>query len=427
MQSFNLYHARLDPTDRHLLDLLRLPSAPQPSGCPPAAWESMVTKAIDLAVGPLLYAATRQRCDSQAPPEAAARLLRGHYTESALRNFALYRQLHGLLQHLAGHEIPVIVLKGAYLAQAIYQDAALRLMSDIDLLIRHADRARVQHLLSELGYVQQPVESAAADSLHHDLYVHPGYPVEVEIHWALVSQDAPFPIDLDRVWQAAGPGTVAGVSVQTLSSADMVLHLCIHMTYQHVCDRYCLRCLCDLQRFIHARRDQIDWKIVQQQARAWHCEHNVHFALLMSQLMLDAPVPPAVVEQLRPTGFDDRLVIWATHRILGLVDDRQGPWSANLGHWRLASTWTEKVALVQQICFPPRPELASQTGIPLDSPCLLLIYPRHWGELAWRGLRMALRLDKAKTEHATVSWTEREIGRSALVRWMGREKEGDPV
>lgn len=427
----------LDPVDAYLLALLQPTSPAVPNVCTLAseqAWQQLATKAADLAVGPLIYAALKQRAQIDAVPaplpEVVMPGLREHAMENALRNFALYRQLRHLLDRFQTHGVKVIVLKGAYLAQAVYRDAALRIMSDIDLLIHAEERGRVRDLLAELGYRPERIETGAPERLHHDLYMHPAQPVSVEIHWALVSQDAPFQIDMDGLWARAEPVRLAGTSTLALSPVDLVLHLCIHMTFQHVCDHYCLRSLCDIQQVVERCGARIDWTVVCARAHAWCCKRNVHLALLLAQRLLAAAVPPETLEQLRPAHFDDRLVQWAAQRVLGWVDDRQGPWSANLGRWHLTTNLAERLALVRHICFPARQELARQAGLPERSPRVGLLYARHWAHLGLRSLKTLFGPASAASAQepsgwGSIGWAERETGRIALVRWTGREHEGD--
>ena len=66
------------------------------------------------------------------------RSLEGHYLRNQLRNLRLFGHVASLLERLGAEAIDVIVLKGAYLAQSVYADPAVRAMADADLLIRDA-------------------------------------------------------------------------------------------------------------------------------------------------------------------------------------------------------------------------------------------------------------------------------------------------
>ena len=414
------------PGDELLLGLLRGGDrASDLADLPADVWNAMLARATELAVSPLVYAAVRTQTAALGVPAAVGRTLHDHYAENGLRNLVIYHRARTVLQHLRAAGIAVIVLKGAYLAQAVYRDPALRLMSDVDLLVKAADVDRARDLFHALGYTPAAIKTGAPETLHHDQYVHPSHPVEFELHWALVSHGDPFRIDLDGLWERAVAVSLAGIPVCTLSAVDTVVHLCLHMTFQHVFDRFGLRCLCDLQRVIQNCGAGLDWDAVCGRAEQWGCARNVHLALLSARQLLGVEAPPEVLRRLRPVDYDERLLLWATHRVLGLVDDRQGPWSGNVGRWRLATSVMEKTALAVRMCFPPRQELAHWSGVPSESSRLWLAYTRRWGDLLRRAVRAALPTKRDAATAPSVQWTEREAGRTALVRWLRREGDED--
>ncbi len=418
--SFGIPHLQeFAPSDALLLRLLHLDDldidAPAASA---ATWEALLPRATDLAVSPLVYAAIRPYADRLGVPPAVYQTLHNHYAENGLRNLALYQRLRTVVQGLQRRGFAIIVLKGAYLAQGVYRDPSLRLMSDIDLLVKPEDVARLRDLFHELGYAPVPSAEPVGDAPHHDQFAHPTSPPDFELHWSLVSAGQLFQVDHQGLWERAVKTSIAGLPVQVLSPEDMVLHLCLHTSYQHVFDRFSLRCLCDIQRCLRHYGDNVDWDQVCRRAAEWRCTRNVHLTLLLAGELLGAAVPPTALADLRPAEFDDRLARWATHRVLGLVDDREGPWSANVGRWHLTTSLTERTRLAQRICFPPRQEMADRSGLPPDSNRLWLVYFQHWGDLVSRLIRMVL---PAKCDHTAVhpvQWTERETGRAALMRWL---------
>src|SRR5262245_60284423 len=109
-------------------------------------------------VGPLLYRTLgRQGLLEPAIEEA----LRWEHRRAALHNRLLLRALAACLRAFAAADVPVIVLKGAALAEQIYGEVALRPMIDVDLLIpgRHRDTGRA--VLERLGYILDRLETRA--------------------------------------------------------------------------------------------------------------------------------------------------------------------------------------------------------------------------------------------------------------------------
>ena len=74
--------------------------------------------------------------------------------------------------------IPVISLKGPWLAERLYGDAALRSCCDLDLLVHRSDIAAAEDLLTELGFLpsgrrddyERPFRRGSIKvELHHDV------------------------------------------------------------------------------------------------------------------------------------------------------------------------------------------------------------------------------------------------------------------
>ncbi len=81
--------------------------------------------------------------------------------------------LQDILEKTSLKSLDVMPLKGALLITNYYEDAALRPMSDIDLLIKPEDLANVGQVLSKMGYCLDH------DSFHHVQYSLPGKPVSM--------------------------------------------------------------------------------------------------------------------------------------------------------------------------------------------------------------------------------------------------------
>jgi len=89
--------------------------------------------------------------DVGAPPEIVA-ALREDYRSSALQSLVREASLFTLLGEFETVELPVILLKGSYLARHVYRDPALRPMDDVDILIHEEDLEQARSVLSNIGY-----------------------------------------------------------------------------------------------------------------------------------------------------------------------------------------------------------------------------------------------------------------------------------
>ena len=87
------------------------------------------------------------------------------YYKTLYMNIKFYDAYGKILSKFEEHNIQHIPLKGIYLAEWLYKDIGLRLLSDIDLLVKVSDGQKCIQLLMELGYKyeHQPVVSALVD------------------------------------------------------------------------------------------------------------------------------------------------------------------------------------------------------------------------------------------------------------------------
>jgi hypothetical protein len=290
-------------------------------------WNEVVDAAVREHVAPLLFKRLKDNdVRNLVPFDAWERLRRAFFT-SGDRNARLFRELGAVLLRLRDSGIRVIVLKGAYLAEAVYGDVALRPMVDCDLLVRQTDLAGAETALLAMGAVHPtgrnrttPARPARASHVEpvrgetkHDLplFIHD---LAVELHWTTVTPTGPVEVDAAGLWNRARPANVAGVEVLALSPEDLLLHLCLHFCYQHRLTG--LRFLCDIAETIHRFCGELDWTQVAGRAREWGATRHVGLALRLARTMLGAEVPDDVLARLVPEGIDQSILEAATESVI---------------------------------------------------------------------------------------------------------------
>ncbi len=198
----------------------------------------------------------------------------------------------------AGHE--AVLLKGAALiASRAYDDAGLRPMADVDVLVRCDEASAVMGLLRTSGW--KPVGWAAfcnAPELtipvrHSHGFVHPSG-AQVDLHWHVLWESCAN--DADAVfWARARTIDWFGRVVRVLDPAHQLLHVCVHgarwerpSTLRWVADAVHL-----LETF-----PALDWTEVEAAARRHGVVLALREALRTLVDLLAAPVPPDVLARL---------------------------------------------------------------------------------------------------------------------------------
>src|SRR5262245_26962197 len=258
-------NAQFSPEWRTLLAGTRFPSDISSLEEPSAGlldWGRVVELAWQHRVAPILYS----RLSGMKPmpiPQRNLDTLKRAYMATAARKALLFRGLQKILEALGEARIESIVLKGAALAETVYEDRALRPMNDIDLLVREGDLDRAEAELKKIGYLAAHDEATKRDlrGRHHHWVFRSTDPrlgdIPLELHWYLEPPGRPVRVPVDDLWRRSVACRIAGVPTRTLAPEDLLLHLCLHICRHRFGGG--LRCLCDLAAAIQRFRDEIDW------------------------------------------------------------------------------------------------------------------------------------------------------------------------
>src|SRR3989338_7451787 len=222
--------------------------------------------ARDNNISPKLYTILKKWHDKL--PENFLGELRRDYLSAAARNTLIYSEFKRAAEGFKDKGIDVIVMKGAALAELIYQNIGLRNMSDIDLLIRKEDISRVDEVLKNTGY--KAVDLSPYDGIditgnylttcdyRSENPLHPSF----HIHWHIVNSTVPAPyssrINMDELWKDALPVEITGVRVLSMSPHHFLIHLCEHaMRVTHSAAK--LIYLLDVAALVSRYKDTLDW------------------------------------------------------------------------------------------------------------------------------------------------------------------------
>lgn len=339
-------------------------------------WRSVVELAGQHGVLPLLYHYLKP-LNLTLPDDIEGQILEGS-TQQVLRNFRMYRKLGRLLEILKKKNITVIALKGAYLAEAVYDNIGLRSMCDIDLLVKKDDLPRVEQELMVLGGVPDDHNRIITPKNHHFAFHLPKEDLSVEIHWAIIGSQYPFRIDVDEMWSRAQPVTLAQVPVWALSLEDMLLHLCLH-TSQHTL-RMQLRMLCDIGEIVRCYGSTLNWQEMGARAREWGIVRVVYMVLRLSQELLEVAIPADWLDSIRPVEFDERYLSLAREQLLVThmdMDDRVMTQAVQTARVWGAKGLRNKIMLIRDHFLPSRESMALLYPAPADSGRIYLYYFVH--------------------------------------------------
>jgi hypothetical protein len=339
----------------------------------------------------LLYHNLNVRGYLPAVPEEIALEMKAAYMHTVGRNLQLYGELKRIVQVFQEVSIPVIGLKGIVLADRVYDNLAPRLIGDLDLLVPRAQLEQAARLILALGYApEKPYfpEVDTAVSPHLTPFSKKGVG-SLELHWTITDPRKHYCIDEAELWERAVPARLGDTDILSLSPEDLLLHLCLHTSYQHQF-AFGLRTICDIGRVIQHYDQSLDWEQVLARARRWNWVRGTYLALRVANETLGAAVPPQTMRALQLDGFPESLVATA---IAQLFTDHE-EWvalSPRLAHFMgERNLWMKLRELLGRI-FVSRVVIAKYYSLAPDSPWLYWYYLvrvkdllRRHGHKAWQ-------------------------------------------
>jgi hypothetical protein len=259
-------------------------------------------------LGPLAYARFREPW-----PELASRLkadLVSAVAESSLHDHSLER-IEAAFQE-AG--IPILLLKGAALAESAYPDPIGRPMSDVDIWLPEKHVAMAVGLMQQLGFQahgkrDRPPELQMLSSGEFQFSRQDWGRGLVELHWTPLSgwwQLRAATIDGDAAWSRKQRLASRGAQVFQLAPEDMVLQVAVHLAVNHQFGMTALRGLVDIA--LTAGTRPVDWSVVAGRAREWRVATAVWAVLDLLEQLIGVPGAEEARRRLRPSPLRRKLL-----------------------------------------------------------------------------------------------------------------------
>lgn len=251
------------PLLSHLLAIPENP--PSCDSLTPQDWQTIGQLASSHGVAPLLHYHANQHPWGESLPGELCQALAREYYASAAQNALLIAELERILGVLNNAGIPVVVLKGAHLAQAIYPDPALRPMHDLDLLVHPEHLFPAIKALKTIGYRQQKI------TYHAVLAGGPDRCVNLELHWLLLPSRDPKAM-MAWFWERTEPFGGDELSPREsfcFNPTATLLYLAGHLGMMHAGEQPPLLWWYDLVLLGRDREVDVDWGQLIRNGEPW--------------------------------------------------------------------------------------------------------------------------------------------------------------
>jgi hypothetical protein len=191
--------------------------------------------------------------------------------------------------------IPLLVFKGAVLAQQLYGDPGARAFSDVDVIVDPATAEAGETLLGRLGYREaEPMGKAqrrtnrrfVGESLFIDDVREGASGVLADFHWRFSHVQFPLRIDFAATWERRQTVVVDGRSFATLGETDLAVLTCSHAA-KHLWHRLEL-----LAQIAALTKRKVDWLAVEQLAVDAGAARQLGLSFLLARDILGVAPPP---------------------------------------------------------------------------------------------------------------------------------------
>ncbi len=281
------------------------------------------------------------------PNEVAASFQRA-YLQTTWDNAQRLEELYALLDSFEAANIPVTLLKGMALMHSIYDKAAQRPMSDMDLLFFEDDALRAHEIFLSFNYTAPPhfmpkdleIEVAYQKKtppfytieLHTSLYNPPHTPTSAQLNWFL-NRRAAYQKDGHTIW--------------TFDPTAQLLQLAAHLWLHH--NGGDLLGFYDIYRHTHLYFDQIDWGLLITTARDFELVLPLKHILTELSGTWGTPIPQQVLEHLAAMSPSQRERLkFGKH----WDDDEQNYLSVLYGRSMGLTSWSSRLRYAWAVTFP---------------------------------------------------------------------------
>jgi hypothetical protein len=371
-------------------------------------WDKMLQASARFGTTPLLHLSLKPLFSDLNVPAEIKKQLQEIYYLAAVRNTSLYQHLSNLITLFNREEIPVILLKGAHLAEFVYGNLALRPMSDVDLLVRKEDLSRVIRSLMEQGYRASKEDIGASED--HLTPFKKENSLKIDVHFNILRPPFSERFAVADLWARAQVRSLQGIEVRTLCPEDLLFHLCAHAALYHGFSNGIMPFM-DISRTIEHYQAELDWDQLLIRCRQWGLSRCLYLMLALTEKLVGLSVPEHILSAIRPDDDGDTIAS-AEELLFGKVM----PVTPNISRLFSHEKWPDKWRLFVRRAFPREETMFFQEPMTRNSLSYYLMYLSRIRSISKRHGKTVFRaLVKDKDTCASMAL---ENKRNAIIDWL---------
>jgi hypothetical protein len=246
-------------------------------------------------------------------PEMANHLQSELYITAA-QNYLRWRSLRQFDKDLSDSGISAVLLKGAALAETVYERIEQRSMTDIDVWLQEQDMSQACDIMVGLDFfalenVNRPPALQQLSEGEIQFFNKDDPHNLIELHFSpfegwWIKRTAV--INSGDLWERK-VSLEGWESFYQLAVEDMVIQIAYHLAVGHQFGPQTIRSLVDIS--LLARSSRIDWQVVARRAIEWRMATAIWLVLHHTQQLTELQGLEAVLSQLKPSSWRRRQLL----------------------------------------------------------------------------------------------------------------------
>lgn len=271
-------------------------------------WKGVhVSRFLELArineIKPLLF--QKLKIHATKVPKNIYAHLKETYHLNIARNLSFWKEYLGILRHFEKSHIRVVPIKGMDILIRFYPEIALRVMADIDILVREEDIEKADRILLGMGYQKQLL--GFRQRYWRQNHCHFGYTKGssiIELHWALDFKRDKANI-LPELWKRTNTVIIEGQHISLLSSEDAFFAFALHL--RRFGNIFSLKQILDTARIIRDTSG-FDWSYIARESKKSNLQSTVFFVLSQIDLLTEVTIPKTLLDSIKTALWKKALV-----------------------------------------------------------------------------------------------------------------------
>lgn len=277
----------------------------------PIDWHKTIKLSKQQQISPFLYYTVKNLELQNAIPQDILTTMKKHYYSNLKRNLRIEKEIFLILELAKREGISIIPFRGFSLIYTLYRNPGIRVMADVDILIKGNEFYKINSALTRLGYYKDLIEKIQEEHYREDQHLTfsktlaPNQALLIDIHSAIAGA-RPYKLDLPLLWQRTREKDTNNRKLPCLSQEDTFLSFALHLR-KHT-RRLTLKFIVDIAEFLKRTGADLDWAYITKSAKNNRAITTVYFSLYIAMELFRISISSKILGEFRPNIIKRRLL-----------------------------------------------------------------------------------------------------------------------